>query len=126
MQMIIPAISGNTRRLIIPMTFRNVPLVAVVSVVSVALVAFVGALVAVIVVVVATAATTVPLQYVPLKLPTHTHDSFLVLELYKQPPLSWHGLDSHIGPQCVLRHTGVDRWGTGGRVPPLFSVGWTA
>ena len=81
--------------MIIPMTLRNVPLVAVVSVVSVA---FVG------VVVVAVAAT-VPLQYVPVKLPMHTHDSFLVFELYTQRPLLWQGLDSHNGPQCVLRHT---------------------
>ena len=83
---------GKRRRLIIPMTFRNVPLVAVVSV------AFIGAVVGVVV------AATVPLQYVPLKLPTHTHDIFLVFKLYTQPPLLWHGLDSHIGPQCVLRH----------------------
>ena len=93
--MIIPAMRSNRRRLITPMTFRGV--VAVVSIVSVAFVSAVD--------VVVVAAATVPLQYVPVKLPTHTHVSFLVLELNTQLPLLWHVLDSHIGPQCVLRHS---------------------
>ena len=115
MQMIIPTMRGTRRRMIIEMTFGNVPLVVVVSVVSVAfagavaIVAVVDVVVDVVVddvvIVVVVVVATVPLQSVPVMLPTLTHENVLILELYTQPLLLWHVIDSHIGPLCVVRHT---------------------